>query len=237
MSPSCRRIPLGHKPPDVITPPGTKYPRTVGTYNRILHYRRAFSTMGSVFLLCKSITKERNVPFPRPCGATGNDAQKLHAPTFTHFRGTALMHEALCDNSSEGGFMALLRFLYSRRSLKRSTENSIPAFPLSRSDTPVSQAQRRPTLSQQLPRPGASRLIIALPPCVHGRSSHPPCSKRNGRRCGGHRHFPPTLLLGRAAERPSKPKPIEEPVRRSDARALDNRTPLKYAKICVRKPM
>ena len=143
----------------------------------------------------------------------------------------------LCDNSSEGGFMALLRFLYSRRSLKKSTESFIPAFPLSRSDTLVSQAQRRPTLPQQLPRPGASRLIIVLPPCVHGRSSHPPCSKRNGRRCGGHRHFPPTLLPGRAAERPSKPKPIEEPVRRSDARALDKRTPLKYAKICVRKPM
>lgn len=128
-------------------------------------------------------------------------------------------------------------FLYSRRSLKRSTENSIPAFPPSRSDTLVSQAQRRPTIPQQLPRPGASRLIIVLPPCVHGRSSHPPCSKRNGRRCGGHRHFPPTLLPGRAAERPSKPKPIEEPVRRSDARALDKRTPLKNAKICVRKPM
>ena len=25
--------------------------------------------------------KIRNVPFPRPCGATGNDAQKLHART------------------------------------------------------------------------------------------------------------------------------------------------------------
>lgn len=138
--------------------------------------------------------------------------------------------------------MALLRFLYSRRSLKRSTESFIPAFPLSRSDTLVSQAQRRPTLPQQLPRPGASRLIIVLPPCVHGRSSHPPCSKRNGRRCGGHRHFPPTLLPGRAAERPSKPKPIEEPVRRSDARALDKRTPLKYSEnMCpqadVRRPL
>ena len=31
----------------------------------------------SNFLLCKSIAKIRNVPFPRPCGATGNDAQKL----------------------------------------------------------------------------------------------------------------------------------------------------------------
>ena len=62
--------------------------------------------------------------------------------------------------------MALLRFLYSRRSLKRSTESFIPAFPLSRSDTLVSQAQRRPTLPQQLPRPGASRLIIVLPPGV-----------------------------------------------------------------------
>ena len=47
------------------------------------------------FLLCKSIAKTRNVPFPRPCGATGNDAQKLHAPAFEHFRGAVLTHEVL----------------------------------------------------------------------------------------------------------------------------------------------
>ena len=40
-------------------------------------------------------SKIRNVPFPRPCGATGNDAQKLHAPAFAHFRGVVLMHEVL----------------------------------------------------------------------------------------------------------------------------------------------
>ena len=40
-------------------------------------------------------SKIRNVPFPRPCGATGNDAQKLHALTFAHFRGAVLMHEVL----------------------------------------------------------------------------------------------------------------------------------------------
>ena len=39
--------------------------------------------------------KIRNVPFPRPCGATGNDAQKLHAPAFAHFRDAAFMHEVL----------------------------------------------------------------------------------------------------------------------------------------------
>ena len=43
-------------------------------------------------------SKIRNVPFPRPCGATGNDAQKLHAPAFAHCRGAALMHEVLCVN-------------------------------------------------------------------------------------------------------------------------------------------
>ena len=194
MSPSCRRIPLGHKPPDVITPPGTKYPAQPAHTTEYCITGGHFPQWEVSFFMRQ---------FKR---------RRIHGPPS-------------------------LFFLYSRRSLKRSTENSIPAFPLSRSDTPVSQAQRRPTLPQQLPRPGASRLIIALPPCVHGRSSHPPCSKRNGRRCGGYRHFPPTLLPGRAAERPSKPKPIEEPVRRSDARALDKRTPLKYAKICVRKPM
>jgi len=41
-------------------------------------------------------SKIRNVPFPRPCGATGNDAQKLHAPAFAHFRDAAFMHEVLC---------------------------------------------------------------------------------------------------------------------------------------------
>ena len=40
-------------------------------------------------------SKTGNVPFPRPCGATGNDAQKLHALTFAHFRGAVLMHEVL----------------------------------------------------------------------------------------------------------------------------------------------
>lgn len=30
-------------------------------------------------------SKIRNVPFPRPCGATGKDARKLHALAFLHF--------------------------------------------------------------------------------------------------------------------------------------------------------
>ena len=42
-------------------------------------------------------SKIRNMPFPRPCGATGNDAQKLHAPAFAHFRGAVLTHEVLCQ--------------------------------------------------------------------------------------------------------------------------------------------
>jgi hypothetical protein len=47
-------------------------------------------------------SKIRNVPFPRPCGATGNDAQKLHAYVFAHCRGAALMHEVLCRKSGWG---------------------------------------------------------------------------------------------------------------------------------------
>jgi len=47
------------------------------------------------------MAKIRNVPFPRPCGATGNDAQKLHAPAFAHFRGTVLRHEVFCPFSAE----------------------------------------------------------------------------------------------------------------------------------------
>jgi hypothetical protein len=50
---------------------------------------------GVGILLCKSIAEIRNVPFPRPCGATGNDAQKLHAPAFARFRGAAFLHEVL----------------------------------------------------------------------------------------------------------------------------------------------
>ena len=48
-------------------------------------------------------SKNRNVPFPRPCGATGNGAQKLHAPAFAHFRGAVLTHEVLFY--AEGSFM------------------------------------------------------------------------------------------------------------------------------------
>ena len=41
------------------------------------------------------------MPFPRPCGATGNDAQKLHAPAFAHFRGAVLRHEVFCPFPAE----------------------------------------------------------------------------------------------------------------------------------------
>ena len=47
------------------------------------------------------MAKIRNVPFPRPCGATGNDAQKLHAPAFAHFRGAVLRHEVFLPFSAE----------------------------------------------------------------------------------------------------------------------------------------
>ena len=47
------------------------------------------------------MAKIRNVPFPRPCGATGNDAQKLHAPAFAHFRGAVLRHEVFFPFSAE----------------------------------------------------------------------------------------------------------------------------------------
>ena len=47
------------------------------------------------------MAKIRNVPFPRPCEATGNDAQKLHAPAFAHFRGAVLRHEVFCPFSAE----------------------------------------------------------------------------------------------------------------------------------------
>lgn len=37
----------------------------------------------------------RNVPVPRPCGATGHDARNLHALSFVQVRGALFMHEAL----------------------------------------------------------------------------------------------------------------------------------------------
>jgi len=48
----------------------------------------------TVFAMQKH-SKMRNVPFPRPCGATRKDAQGLHAPAFALFRGAARMHEVL----------------------------------------------------------------------------------------------------------------------------------------------
>ena len=39
--------------------------------------------------------KIRNVPFPRPCGATGHDARNLHALSFVQVRGALFMQEAL----------------------------------------------------------------------------------------------------------------------------------------------
>ena len=61
-------------------------------------------------------SKIRNVPFPRPCGAPGNDAQKLHAPTFSHFRGAAFLHEVLCPEVG----LVLLLVLWGSRRIKRS---------------------------------------------------------------------------------------------------------------------
>ena len=67
------------------------------------------------------MAKIRNVPFPRPCGATGNDAQKLHAPAFAHFRGAMLRHEVFCPFSDEytanqaTGFTMNQRFFRSQK--------------------------------------------------------------------------------------------------------------------------
>ena len=41
-------------------------------------------------------SKNLNVPFPRPFGATGNDARKLHAHGFARFRGVLSAHEVSC---------------------------------------------------------------------------------------------------------------------------------------------
>ena len=66
---------------------------------------RSANIYNALFAMQKH-SKTRNVPFPRPCGATGNDAQKLHAPTFAHFRGAVLMHEVLYPKS-EGRLLNL----------------------------------------------------------------------------------------------------------------------------------
>ena len=50
-----------------------------------------------------SHSKIRNVPFTRPCKATGNDARKLHALAFVHVRGALLMHEVLYNEAAVGG--------------------------------------------------------------------------------------------------------------------------------------
>jgi len=38
-----------------------------------------------------------NMPFPRPCWATGKDAQNLHVLAFAHVRGAAFLHEVLYE--------------------------------------------------------------------------------------------------------------------------------------------
>ena len=40
-------------------------------------------------------SKIRNMPVPRPCGATGHDARTLHALAFVQVRGVLLMQEVL----------------------------------------------------------------------------------------------------------------------------------------------
>ena len=64
-------------------------------------------------------SKIRNVPFPRTCGATGNDAQKLHAPAFTYFRGAVLMHEASCrqERPANRALLPVLSFAQSYSTL------------------------------------------------------------------------------------------------------------------------
>ena len=64
-------------------------------------------------------SKIRNVPFPRTCGATGNDAQKLHAPAFTYFRGAVLMHEVSCrqERPANRALLPVLSFAQSYSTL------------------------------------------------------------------------------------------------------------------------
>ena len=87
------------------------------------------------------MAKIRNVPFPRPCGATVNDAQKLHAPAFAHFRGAVLRHEVFCPFSAKytvnqaagfttksAAFFALKKFfeIFSLRGLKNELSRCLP---------------------------------------------------------------------------------------------------------------
>ena len=87
------------------------------------------------------MAKIRNVPFPRPCGATVNDAQKLHAPAFAHFRGGVLRHEVFCPFSAEhtanqaagftmksAAFFVLKKFfeIFSLRGLKNEPSRWLP---------------------------------------------------------------------------------------------------------------
>ena len=52
-------------------------------------------------------SKNLNVPFPRPFGATGNDARKLHAHGFARFRGVLSAHEVFRLNFRQIFFPAL----------------------------------------------------------------------------------------------------------------------------------
>ena len=92
---------------------------------RISNKKPMAFAIGFVFSMQKH-RKTRNVPFPRPCGATGNDAQKLHAPAFAHFRGAVLTHEVLC----------CIWPIPSQGSIRASSISSSSAFPVSRKPRP-----------------------------------------------------------------------------------------------------
>lgn len=80
---------------------------------------------------------------------------------------------------------------------------------------------------------GANRLIIELSPlaCTGVVRTRCSCSERAAVLSDGHRLLPSNYIVRAGnVEILQLPKPIEEPERRSDARGLDNRPPLRYAK-------
>ena len=120
--------------------------------------------------------KIRNVPFPRPCGATGNDAQKLHAPAFAHFRGAVLRHEVFCPFSAEhtanqaagftmksAAFFVPIKIfeIFSLRGLKTDRLYAVPRYDNAHALT-AADSVIIPVQAQYLPAKGMTQLLSTI---------------------------------------------------------------------------
>ena len=77
--------------------------------------------ISSVFCYVKH-SENMNVPFPRPFGATGNDARKLHAHGFARFRGVLSAHKVFSLKIFHGKGAQICLFLFLKYASRKGSE-------------------------------------------------------------------------------------------------------------------